>query len=205
MSKIKEINKFKKLAKILDTILKIGYWVSIIGVLSVIIRILLINFNPNIIDLTANYNFGFGNVGLDVNTTILGVQNIIKATTLYLIQALIVLAVIIYLVYQLRKILKNVLNESPFNTVCVSHMKKLGYGVIISGLVFNTISGITDYLVIQLLNIEKLLRSADYIKNVRVVITPINVTIIIVGLLILLLAAIFQYGTYLQEEYDSTL
>lgn len=210
MSRVKEINKFKKLAKVLDTILKIGYWASIILLCFIVTVAIILNFIPkSVVDEaflnSRSISISFGTLGFDINSAMVSSAQIIKTANLILIPGLIAFIITIFIIIQLRHILKNVLNETPFSLDCVSHMKKLGYGVIASGVIFSIASGIIDYLLIQLFNVEQLLMSTNYINNVKITLTPINVAIVIVGLLLLLLATVFQYGTYLQEEYDSTL
>ncbi len=97
------------------------------------------------------------------------------------------------IIYNLKLILKTVEDDHPFEK---NNSKRL----LIVAIVFiagSIISGITEGITAQAV-IDTL-----KIKNASVVFT-INVAMLLTGFLILILAGIFRYGSYLQSEYDTT-
>lgn len=96
--------------------------------------------------------------------------------------------------YNLKSILKTVAEDNPFERNNAKRFFVIGIVIIISSVVTDITKGIMAHNLIDWLNIE----------NGNVTYT-VNGGMLLAGLLILVLAGIFRYGTYLQEEYDATL
>lgn len=98
------------------------------------------------------------------------------------------------LLYFLSGILRSVEKGSPFVKENALRISIMGYillgGSVIVGLAYS----ITAFTLFEALNIT------DVSVNFQ-----LNSTMFASGLLLLILAGIFRYGSYLQEEYDSTL
>ena len=96
--------------------------------------------------------------------------------------------------HNLRLILKTVTDNRPFERNNAKRLFIIGIVLIISSVVRKFIEGIFALAVIDMLKIE----------NIDVNFT-IDGAMLLFGFLILILAGVFQYGSYLQEEYDATL
>jgi len=153
----------------------------------------------------SGYIISFVHLNLDVNLLTLNAENIVKTANLTLFPALISFAVTIFIIVQLRGILKNVINGTPFSNNSINHISKLGYGIIVGGFLYNLIEFLTEYMWIRMFEIEEVLMQATQIGEVKINLSPLDISSIVIGVFILLLAAIFKYGNYLQEEYDTTL
>lgn len=92
---------------------------------------------------------------------------------------------------QIKSILKSVLDKhSPFIEKNALRLKKLAWTVIIYSLI--------GKLLVNLMVII-------FVTNIMLVNFDINFTGVFVGVSLLIIANIFQYGAFLQEEYDTTL
>ena len=96
--------------------------------------------------------------------------------------------------HNLRLILKTAADNSPFERNNAKRLFIIGIVLIISSVVWKFIEGRLALAVIDMLKIE----------NIDVIFT-IDGAMLLFGFLILILAGVFQYGSYLQEEYDATL
>ena len=181
----------KKLAKYLDLFLKVGFWVLII--LSPLMIITMVGVgtlmnNPAIPDtLKLETNFVYHGLSFVMNSNL---DNYNYMSWLSVIELLIGNSVLLYNIVQISKqIIK-----------CV---KKLAYGIIIGSLIFSTTQAIINYLSLNHLNILESLYQAGI--EVNYTFNIFENSLIVEGLLVLLLAHVFQYGLQLQEEYDATL
>ena len=104
------------------------------------------------------------------------------------------LILILLVLIQLRKILKNVVNEKPFAQENAKRMKNIGY-IVMAGSVLIP--------VIKTFTVNRIINAFD-LNNVSAV-YKVNTEVLLIGLLIILFSAIFSYGTYLQTEYDETI
>lgn len=110
----------------------------------------------------------------------------------YLISALLSLSLSLYGIKQILNILKSIVKDiSPFIMDNAKSLKKLAYTII-------TYSVVADIL-------ANILCSAFVIKIFTFDLSNIHLSGVLVGGLIFIIADIFQYGVYLQNEYDTTL
>ncbi len=94
---------------------------------------------------------------------------------------------------QLRKIMNNIRNKSPFNEKNAKFLKVLGIAFLVSSVVLPSIGG---WFFMDLVNTLKVYEATFNFS--------IHFQSVLMGALILILAYIFDYGTYLQEEHDMT-
>ena len=194
----------KKLAKYLDLFLKVGFWVLII--LSPLMIITMVGVgtlmnNPAIPDtLKLETNFVYHGLSFVMKSNL---DNYNYMSWLSVIELLIGNSVLLYNIVQIRGILAGVLEDNPFSKQIIKCVKKLAYGIIIGSLIFSTTQAIINYLSLNHLNILESLYHAGI--EVNYTFNIFENSLIVEGLLVLLLAHVFQYGLQLQEEYDATL
>lgn len=213
MSKNSKINNFKNLAKVLDVILKIVNWILIIALPMFIVVAVLMVVGRNILSEetmisvleAGKWSANIGPLGFKVDATILGYENVIKIFTITSISGILATVILIFAIKQIRVVIKNILNGSPFSKLTVKSVRNLGYCVIVAGIVFNILLSIIEYIELTALNIESILRASSLVDEVTISLNPFDGATIVIGLLIILVAGVFNYGTYLQEEYDATL
>ncbi|MCB8818561.1 DUF2975 domain-containing protein [Desulfosporosinus shakirovi] len=110
----------------------------------------------------------------------------------YLLSSLFGLSLILYGIKQIVNILKSTARDiTPFIADNAKSLKKLAYSIIIYSLVSDIVSNI--------------LCSVFVTKIFFVDLSNIHFIRALVGVLIFVIAEIFQYGVYLQNEYDTTL
>lgn len=110
----------------------------------------------------------------------------------YMLSSLFGLSLILYGIKQIVNILKSTATDiTPFIMDNAKSLKKLAYSIIIYSLVSDILSNI--------------LCSVLVTKIFFVDLSNIHLIRVLVGVLIFIIAEIFQYGVYLQNEYDTTL
>ena len=110
----------------------------------------------------------------------------------YLLSSLFGLSLILYGIRQIVNILKSTAKDiTPFIMDNAKNLKKLAYSIIFYSLASDILSNI--------------LCSVFVTKIFFIDLSNIHLSRVLVGLLILIIAEIFQYGVYLQNEYDTTL
>ena len=109
-----------------------------------------------------------------------------------LLSILIKVSITLFGLYQVVNILKSTLNDlTPFIMDNVKRLKKLAYSIIVYSVVADILSSI----------LFSTLVTRVYMLNL----SNIHLSGVLVGGLILVIADIFKYGVYLQNEFDTTL
>jgi len=98
-----------------------------------------------------------------------------------------------YVFIILKKAIIDVSNEKPFSEKNIKRFNLIGIAFLVSGFLFPTFNGLLFNSIMKMLSIGDV--------NVRYM---INLQQIFMGLLIIVLANIFEYGAYLQEDHDMT-
>lgn len=204
----KEEKGFRKIARILDFLLKIAIIICIIAVPIMIIGVLIINLASEDIlknitgsSITAN----IGSLRFVINNFNVDLSDFKRNVSFIIACGFVMNLLFIVIMVEIRKILENVLKDMPFSDNCIKHIRNLGYVVIIASIVNKVCEGIIEYLYSNLINLEKIMTSTGEISRVTNNISILNGGTLVIGLLILLLAGVFNYGKYLQEEYDTTI
>ncbi|MEQ8156826.1 MAG: DUF2975 domain-containing protein [Clostridiaceae bacterium] len=208
-----KVEKFKKLAKILKVITTIVFWSSKISAIVCGVVLAVINLIPAsfISKISEGMKSGSGSItvelgilGFKFRPDIFNSKDIILILNTNLLNAIAVLAVSYFITLQLRGILDNVIKDIPFNDQSVKQIRLLGKGVIAASFI-PLINMITTSVIIRTLHLQELISSSDKIIGIQFNFHPVDEGVFIAGLFILLLSSIFRYGSFLQEEFDSTL
>ncbi|WDU83243.1 DUF2975 domain-containing protein [Caloramator sp. Dgby_cultured_2] len=112
---------------------------------------------------------------------------------LLLILIFVVAIITILVIRQIIKILKTVEEENLFDIENSKRLSFIGKILIISSFIVKPLQSILATYFIEIFKIENI--------SARI---KIDLTLLFIGLFIILLAKIFSYGNYLQQEYDST-
>ena len=94
---------------------------------------------------------------------------------------------------QLKRVMKNVREKNPFSEDNANFLKTMGIAFLISAVVLPMLNSWLLMTTVNLFDIYE--ASVNFSLNLQAV---------FMGLLILILAYIFNYGAYLQEEHDMT-
>ena len=194
----------KKLAKVLDRILKILFWIAIISILIILIVVvgcytLMSDFViPESMKLETIFDYHGLTFVIDS-----GIGDYLYITYITGITILVGEVILVYNIAQMRGILEGVLEDRLFSMAVVKYIKNLAFGIMIGSVIFASVQAITDYLVLNHLEFFGIFNQMEIKFNYFWAI--IEDSLILEGLLILLLAHVFQYGFHLQEEYDAIL
>ena len=194
----------KKLAKVLDRIFKIIFWFAII--LIPIILIIVVGCYTLMSDfvipesMQLETTFDYHGLTFVINSGIADYLYITYTTGIAILVGEVILA---YNIAQIRGILEGVLEDRPFSMAVVKYIKNLAFGIMIGSVILTSVQAITDYLVLNQLEFFGIFNQMEIEFNYFWAI--IEDSLVFEGLLILLLAYVFQYGLRLQEEYDATL
>lgn len=209
MEKSNDFGPFLKLTQVLVVITKI---LNIISVVTAFITlgagILLSVFSGFIADainqtIPGSMTLDFGNLSLRIPEGVLNGEQIMTVSIPLLIEASVALAVLFFITRHLLVILKDVLDKRPFSGEGVVHLRQLGIWIMLSSLQTGLHGLILNYQ-LGILGFNDLTFMGSKIP-VNLNINVFDGSLLFVGLLILLLSRIFQYGSFLQEEYDATL
>lgn len=191
--------KFKRLASFLRKFLIIIYWLYFVFSILVGIGLAIVFFVPkdkfNVYPFSSSLKFSIEIDNLYFWVSPAGSESVnIKILLIAkLILALIVAFITILVLRQIISILKTVEEENPFDIENSKRLSFIGKILIISSLILKPIQSLLIMYFIDIFKIENISKKIN-----------IDLTILFIGLFIILLAKIFSYGNYLQQEYDST-
>jgi hypothetical protein len=196
--KVPNLVKYSKLSKSTYGIINVLFWILFALTILVILLTIATRVFPNIINLSdsdGSFRISPDNIiQFEISTGAISNTRIVEIYSLMFAGSALLLILILLVLSQLRIILKNVVNENPFAEKNAKSIKNIGYVIIASSLVMPVTKAFLINKIIHAFNLS----------NVNVVYT-INIEVLIIGILLLLVSAIFNYGAYLQQEYDTTL
>jgi len=191
--------KMKMLAKILNVICKIAFWITAVGFVLFLlggIVILLVPAKDVVVsvNMSGYLNATFGNTMFKFIPPTSGqimIKPFLQTLFMYISFGALMVSVILF---EVKGILNTVIADNPFEK---GNSKKLT----VIALVLVVESVIVPFLEER---IVKTIIQTLQINNINVS-YAIDGNLLFTGILILILAGVFQYGNYLQEEVDSTL
>jgi Ca2+/Na+ antiporter len=98
------------------------------------------------------------------------------------------------ILFELKRILKSVVQDNPFEKGNSKNLTIIAIALIVGSLIMPLLEGRIVSAIIRVLQISSINFSYS-----------MDCTLLFTGIIILILAGVFQYGNYLQEEVDSTL
>lgn len=132
-------------------------------------------------------------VNLSVPNTVFEGEFMVKGSAiLALFLAMFIIGFTILIVHLLERILKDVQDKRPFSENNVQRLFRMAVSFIVAGFLMPIVTLIASHHVIKTFDLDA---RANY---------DIQFEWIFIGLLIYLLASIFQYGKHLQDEVDHT-
>jgi len=196
--KVPNLVKYSKLSKSTYGIINVLFWILFALTILVILLTIATRVFPNIINLSdsdGSFRISPDNIiQFEISTGAISNTRIVEIYSLMFAGSALLLILILLVLSQLRIILKNVVNENPFAEKNAKSIKNIGYVIMASSLVMPVTKAFLINKIIHAFNLS----------NVNVVYT-VNIEVLIIGILLLLVSAIFNYGAYLQQEYDTTL
>jgi len=193
-----EIPKIKRYSHNLRIVMNVFYWVAIIAtcatLVAAIVIILISDSNFTVSEGTLKH-LGFTLNGiLRYNLNEVPQEIILKRLyiTIMLMSASI-FALIIPVLKQLILILKTVEEDRPFAVENAKRILTIGVVLTFSSILIPAFEVLVTRTMVDTLKIQNV--SINY---------SINISLIFTGFMLLILSGIFNYGSYLQHEYDET-
>lgn len=191
--------KLKRLAKIMKVIFDVFFWAAVVlGAISFLIFIVTFFIPENIFILSkaqvGSISIISGIIEFKIDPNLYNNINFKPFLQAILPMTTVISLMFLIIVNNLRLILKTIANDCPFERSNSKRLLIIGIVLMIGSVVLNFVEGIVALAIIDMLKI----------KNIDVIFT-VDGAMLLTGFLILILAGVFRYGSYLQEEYDATL
>ena len=192
--------KMKMLAKVLKNVSNILFWVTVVGFVLFLLASISISLIPreNLIispNLSGSLQTSIGGsmvVKFDLEKLgVIQIKSVLQALFMWISFVSLMGSV---LLYELKRILKNVVADNPFEKGNSKNLTVIAITLLVGSLLMPIFEGRIAMAVIDVLKIS------NFNTNFM-----IDWNLLMSGILILILAGVFQYGNYLQEEVDSTL
>ncbi len=192
--------KMKMLAKVLNIICNVAFWITAVGFCLFLIANIVLLFIPekNLV-ISANIS---GSLAATINGTQLFkfdpqsigdimIKHVLQAVFLWVSVVLLIASAVLF---EVKRILKTVVEDKPFEKGNSKNLTIISLVLIAASFILPIFEGRVFSTAIKTLQIGNI--NIGY---------SMNWTLLLTGILILILAGVFQYGNYLQEEVDSTL
>jgi FlaA1/EpsC-like NDP-sugar epimerase len=192
--------KLKRLSGIIKIIFDVFFWAAIVlGTVSFLIFIVIL-FVPEEIFIVSGIQKGWsismigGVMKYNIDPNLYSSINFKPFLQAILPTVTVISLMFLLIVHNLRSILKTVADDHPFEKNNSRRLLIIGIILMAGSVILKIAEGITAMAIIDTLEI----------KNVDVVFT-VDGAMLLTGFLVLILAGVFRYGSYLQDEYDATL
>lgn len=196
--KVPNLVKYRKLSKGIYVIVNVSFWILIGLIILGTLIFIVMRILPNIENVSnSGYSFRMNPeniIQFELNTNTLSNTTSKDIFSLLYVGAILLTIPTLLVLGQLKIILKNVVNEKPFAEKNAKSIRNIGYVVIASSILMPVAKAFVFNKFIHAFNLS----------NVNVIYS-INTEVLIIGILLLIVSAIFNYGAYLQQEYDTTL
>lgn len=192
--------KMKMLAKVLNIICNVAFWITAVGFVLFLLASIFISFIPKEnVAVSANMSGSLsatlgGNVLFKFDPQTTGsilIKPFLQALFMYISFGALMVSVILF---EVKRILKTVIGDNPFEKGNSKNLTVIALVLMAGSILVPIFEGRIATAIIDTFKISNINISYSLDGN-----------LLFTGILILILAGVFQYGNYLQEEVDSTL
>ena len=191
--------RMKTLAKVLNIICNVIFWITAVGFVLFLLATIIISRVPAkdmvvSVNMSGYLNTTFGQTMFKFIPPTNGelmIKSFLQALLMYISLAALMVSVI---VCEVKGILKTVIADNPFEKGNSKNLTVVALILMVGSVIVPILEWRIAATVIQMLHINNM--NATY---------SVDGNLLFTGILILILAGVFQYGNYLQEEVDSTL
>jgi len=188
----------KSLASILLSLINIAFYLVIIGLVVLIASIFYLGIADDLANM-AGTNLSLQGPGFSVKFfNIEGEMAENMGTSVLITQLTLALPVVIlalFILYKLRFLLDSLKRKDPFSPENPRHIRHMGIGIIIAGIVNSLAEGIAAYQLAPLIS--------EYFPHYSTNVS-LDLTTIFFGLLVLILSEVFRQGAQLKKEQEYT-
>ena len=192
--------KLKLLARVLEIICSILFWVTAVGFCIFLLGNIALAFIPAksvVIDANTSGSLSTtlgGTMFFKFEPQVSGeiiIKPFLQAFFSWIAVAALMVSVILF---EVKRVLKSVIQNNPFKIGNSKNLTVIAAVLIIGSFIVPFLEGRVVSEIIRALQISNINFSYS-----------LDATLLFTGIIILILAGVFQYGNYLQEEVDSTL
>lgn len=200
MDNKKSNQKIKKMARIVRMVFKITFWISVIAIVVLPLIYVAVQFLPEEYLMSSQFEKGSFYLTLDGLLRYRVPENMsVEISVKPVIDAILLMATVMSVGFailsrKMIQILETVESDSPFEMENANRLSVLGWLLIIGSFVYQIANAYVAMAMIDTFAIYDL----D-------VVIGVDNAMIITGFILLILSGVFRYGSYLQDEYDSTL
>ncbi len=127
----------------------------------------------------------------------------ITEIVIVVLSALVIMAVICYIIRILRNILKPMTAGTPFDGSVSTEIKKLGNALIAGEIITSIANVVGNNISFWMLDVPNLI--SEEVSEIMVNYNMLDVSVIFIGVLVIMLSYVFRYGEMLQQQADETL
>ena len=191
--------RMKTLAKVLRVISNVVFWITAVGFVLFLLASIIISRVPAkdmviSVNMSGYLNTTFGQTMFKFIPPTNGelmIKSFLQALFMYISLAALMVSVV---VFEVKGILKTVVADNPFEKGNSRNLTVIALVLVAGSVIVPILQWQIAATIIQMLHINNM--NATY---------SVDCNLLFTGILILILAGVFQYGNYLQEEVDSTL
>jgi len=192
--------KLKKLARVLNVICSIVFWIAAVGFCTFLLANIVIAFVPAnsvVMDATTSGSLTTtlgGTMSFKFDPQVSGkimIKPFLEDFFGWIAVAALMTAMILF---EIKRILKSVIQDNPFKKGNSRNLTVIALVLIIGSCILPFLEARVVSEIIRVLQIANINFSYS-----------VDSTMMFSGIIVLILAGVFQYGNYLQEEVDSTL
>ena len=191
--------RMKTLAKVLRVISNVVFWITAVGFVLFLLASIIISRVPAkdmviSVNMSGYLNTTFGQTMFKFIPPTNGelmIKSFLQALFMYISLAALMVSVV---VFEVKGILKTVVADNPFEKGNSRNLTVIALTLLVGSVIVPILQWRIAATIIQMLHINNM--NATY---------SVDGNLLFTGILILILAGVFQYGNYLQEEVDSTL
>jgi hypothetical protein len=187
------------LAKVLKIICNIGFWITAVGFVLFLLASIFISLIPKELlvipaNMSGSLSATFGSMMFKFDPQTIGdimIKSFLQALFMWISVGALMVSIVLFVV---KRILTAVIRDNPFEKGNSKNLTVISLVLIAGSFIVPFMEGRIAAAIIQTLKIDSIHFSYSMDGN-----------LLFTGILILILAGVFQYGNYLQEEVDSTL
>lgn len=199
MSQEAELVQTRKMARTIGKIVNFLFWLLVIASAASVCGMVYLAFLPaeRLADAAQAGNLSFvGPRWFTFRVPLESLTGDAIKTIMFVVVSMLMISALSWslILRQLRSILKTVERNRPFTEENARRISVIGWILVVGSVVFSVAKAIAG---------EVAVRALDVVPGMTVTFQW-DVSLALAGFCLLILAGVFRYGAYLQEEYDTT-
>jgi len=207
------MDRMEKTAKVLNKVLTVLKIILIVACgLTVVVSLALIIWAKPITTAAAasggTTTFNSGIMHATFNTANMSAGNLQLLMLMVLIATLVIVALFVIAIMLLQRLLKDIGDGHPFAPEAPGLIRRLAILIFVGSVVVPLVSSLVEWFSFRAIGIQNVVATTANGTTINMGTGfnfSINLTTIVIGFIVLLLAYVFEYGVHLQNQADETL